>query len=167
MNVERAIRTGLVACMCLSAPALGRALEPQLVVNVQGAAVTLGMEALARLQPEVIHVESEAGTPVAYDCVALFDVLNAARGAPAKKRRGKAMMDRVIVHASDGYEILFSMAELDADFAGRKVDLCFGQNGANLPTEVGPFRLVVPDDKRHARWIRHVESINLIEEEQP
>jgi DMSO/TMAO reductase YedYZ molybdopterin-dependent catalytic subunit len=35
-------------------------------------------------------------------------------------------------------------------------------DGKPLPPQAGPLRLVVPDDKRHARWVRQVTRIDII-----
>jgi hypothetical protein len=67
----------------------------------------------------------------------------------------------MIVKAGDGYEVLFSLAEVDAEFSGRTILVADSVDGAPLPQGVGPFRLVIPDEKRPARWIRELKSIEI------
>lgn len=66
----------------------------------------------------------------------------------------------VRVTASDHYQVVFSLAELDAALGNEQVILADTQDGHPL-TKDGPFRLVVPGDKRPARWIRNVTTIEV------
>jgi len=47
--------------------------------------------------------------------------------------------------------ILFSLAELDSSFTNKVVILADESEGKPLPVGKGPFRLVVPDEKKPAR----------------
>jgi hypothetical protein len=38
----------------------------------------------------------------------------------------------------------------------------FRRNGAELDTNSGPLRLVIPDEKHQMRWVRQVTSIEVI-----
>ena len=48
-----------------------------------------------------------------------------------------------------------------AAFTDRVVLLADRRDNQPLPTAEGPLRLVIPDEKRHARWVRQVVSIHL------
>jgi DMSO/TMAO reductase YedYZ molybdopterin-dependent catalytic subunit len=41
--------------------------------------------------------------------------------------------------------------------------VAFERDGQPLGAEIGPFRLVVPTDKRGGRWVRQVVSIKLLD----
>jgi DMSO/TMAO reductase YedYZ molybdopterin-dependent catalytic subunit len=41
--------------------------------------------------------------------------------------------------------------------------LAFERDGQPLGADIGPFRLVVPTDKRGGRWVRQVTSIKLLD----
>ena len=56
----------------------------------------------------------------------------------------------------------FSLAELDSDFQDSEVMIADTLNGAPLGDKLGPLRLVVPHDKRPARWVRMLESIKVV-----
>ena len=58
--------------------------------------------------------------------------------------------------------MIFSLAELDADFQDSDVIVADTMNGAPLDDKTGPFRLVVPHDKRPARWIKTVQSLTVV-----
>jgi DMSO/TMAO reductase YedYZ molybdopterin-dependent catalytic subunit len=69
----------------------------------------------------------------------------------------------VRAEARDGYRVAFSLVELDSTIASSEVFIAFQRDGKPLPAEMGPFRLIVPTDKRGARWIRQLSRITLIE----
>ena len=58
--------------------------------------------------------------------------------------------------------VAFTLAELDPAVGARRVLLADALDGNPLGAEQGPWRLVVPDDKRPARWARQVKSVTLV-----
>ena len=56
----------------------------------------------------------------------------------------------------------FSLAELDPAVTDKKVMLAFRRDGKELAAEAGPLRLVIPDEKRHSRWVRRVIELQVI-----
>jgi DMSO/TMAO reductase YedYZ molybdopterin-dependent catalytic subunit len=72
-----------------------------------------------------------------------------------------------MVRAADGYRALFSLAETDPLFRERTLLLCYRKNGEPLPDKEGPLRMVVADEKRHARWVRRVTVIEVGRIEEP
>lgn len=67
----------------------------------------------------------------------------------------------LLVEAADGYRVVFALPELDAAFTDRKVYLATRRDGKALTDKEGPFRIVVPDDKRPARWVRQVTALRI------
>lgn len=96
-----------------------------------------------------------------YAGVPLVEVLRAAGVTLGGELRGENLMKYVVVKAVDGYEVLFALPELDADFATRTILLADTADGAPLPTGVGPYRVIVPGEKKPARWIREVKAIEV------
>jgi hypothetical protein len=68
-----------------------------------------------------------------------------------KQLRGKNLTKYMLVKCADGYEVLFSLAELDSSFTDRTVIIADESEGKPLPLEKGPFRLIVPGEKKPAR----------------
>ena len=68
----------------------------------------------------------------------------------------------VIAEADDGYRVVFSLAELDSGIIESEVIVADTMDGAPLPEKLGPFRLVVPCEKRPARWVRMLKSITVV-----
>ncbi len=77
--------------------------------------------------------------------------------------RGAALARYVVVTGADGYRALLALAELDSATAapapGGPVILADSVDGRPLPPAEGPYRLVVPGDRRPARSVRQVVAI--------
>ena len=67
----------------------------------------------------------------------------------------------LIASAPDGYRVLFSLTEFDAGFSDRVILLADRRDGKPLDDREGPLRLIVTGDKRHARWIRGVSTLEV------
>ena len=113
------------------------------------------------------HVELAATEPHekkdhTYSGVPVRDLL-AKVGAPlGEKLRGKALQLAVLVRSKDGYATLFALAEFDDSFSSRTILLADSEDGKPLAANSAPLRLVVPGDKRAARWARMVTSLEIV-----
>ncbi len=58
------------------------------------------------------------------------------------------------VEAADGYRVVIALPEIDSDFSDKQVVLAFSQNGKPLDAKESPYRIVIPDEKRMARWVK-------------
>jgi hypothetical protein len=67
----------------------------------------------------------------------------------------------VIVEAADGYQALFALPELDPAFTDRVILLADHRDGQPLDARTGPFQIVVPGEKKHARWVRQVTGLRI------
>jgi DMSO/TMAO reductase YedYZ molybdopterin-dependent catalytic subunit len=125
------------------------------VVAVLGDVTVAKSYTLAELQslPATnVTARDHDGTNADYGGVSL-EVLLRRAGAPlGEGMRGAAALTKiVVVHAADGYQASFSLAELDPALGGRTAILAWSRNGEALPVAQGPLRLVVPADQRQAR----------------
>jgi hypothetical protein len=77
------------------------------------------------------------------------------------KLRGPRMAEVLLVEATDGYKVVFALAELDPAFATREIVLADKRDGKQLDSKEGPLRVVASGDKRPARWIRQVLKMQL------
>lgn len=111
------------------------------------------------------HIEITAvdrdGKEHRYAGVPLITVLNQAGVSTGAALKGKNLTKYVVVKAADGYEVVFALAELDPDFSNRTILLADSADGAPLADGVGPYRVVVPGEKKPARWIRQVTSLEV------
>jgi len=67
----------------------------------------------------------------------------------------------VVVEAKDGYQAVFALPEFDPAFTDNVIVLADTRDDKPLNDVEGPFRMIVPADKRHARWVRQVTAITL------
>lgn len=72
---------------------------------------------------------------------------------------GGELAHGLIVRAKDGYSVLFSFGELDPGTGNDGAIVATACDGKALGEDVGPYRLVVPGDKRPARAVRNAVSI--------
>jgi hypothetical protein len=100
--------------------------------------------------------------PVTYSGVPLADLLKEAGVPSGENLRGKALATSIVVIANDGYQVVFSIAELDESIGNLQVLVADREDGKTLAQTVGPLRLVVPGDKRPARWVRMVKAIRVV-----
>jgi DMSO/TMAO reductase YedYZ molybdopterin-dependent catalytic subunit len=97
-----------------------------------------------------------------YEGVLLEEVLHRAGAMQGDQLRGLALSMYVVAEATDGYRVVFSLAELDSAFSESDVLVADSMDGAPLSATIGPLRLVVPHDKRPARWVRMLKSIKVV-----
>jgi len=96
-----------------------------------------------------------------YEGVAIGQLLRRAGVPDGENLRGPAMSTYVLAEASDGYRVVFSLAELDPGILDSEVIVADTLDGAPLDEKHGPFQLVVPHDKRAARWVRMLRSLTI------
>jgi len=97
-----------------------------------------------------------------YEGVHLSELLQRAGAPHGEQLRGAALTTSVIAEADDGYRVVFSLAELDPGILDSEVIVADTMDGAPLGPNQGPLRLVVPHDKRPARWVRMLRSITVV-----
>jgi hypothetical protein len=96
-----------------------------------------------------------------YSGVRVADLL-AKMGAPlGPKLRGAALGAYLVATGSDGYVAVVALAEADPTFHSGEVIVAVSMNGQPLDEHSGPFKLVVTEDKRPARWVRNLVSLEL------
>jgi DMSO/TMAO reductase YedYZ molybdopterin-dependent catalytic subunit len=137
--------------------------EVTLVVKtIAGQALTLGPHDFAKLTQAHVTAADHDGKKHEYDGVSLRDVLTSAGVATGDGLRGKEMADYIVAEGSDGYRVVFSVTELDPAFSNTQVIVATKVDGQPLSEHDGPLRLVVPGDKRQARWVRMLTSVSVM-----
>lgn len=123
--------------------------------------IVLSAESLAGLPRREVTVNEEHGGPATYSGVDLGAVLARAGVPHGEALRGRLLAAYAVVVASDGYRVVFALPELDPAVTGKVVLLADQRNGGPLAAGLAPFRIVVPDEKRHARWIRNAVEVDV------
>ena len=96
-----------------------------------------------------------------FDGVELSDILKLAGVKFGEQLRGKDLALFLVVGAFDNYRAVFALPELDHAFTDRLVILADRRDGKPLSEKEGPIRIVVPDEKREARWVRQVVTFTI------
>jgi hypothetical protein len=154
----------LILVLALLFCTASHAMEPAAVSITlpDGHAVELTASVLAPLPKQTVSGTAH-GKTASYEGYDLRTVLKAAGVASIEAIRGKRLATYIVITATDGYKVVFSLVELDRTLGNTLVLLTDRENGHPLPESDGPWRLVVPGDQRPARWVRQVSSIRVSE----
>lgn len=129
--------------------------------GLAGQRVILTSTTLATLPRREVSANAH-GVAGRFAGVSLADVVRLV-GAPAgDSLRGPALAAYLLVEASDGYRVTFALAEFSPSFTDRVILLADTKDGKPLDAHDGPMQLVVPDEKRPARWVRQVSRISVV-----
>jgi hypothetical protein len=131
------------------------------VIDVEGHSITLTAAQIAAM-PHVSINALDRNISAQFDGVPLAAVLSATGIQLGDKLHGPRMAEVLLAEAADGYKVVFALAELDPAFATRAIILADKRDGKPLSATEGPFRIVVPGDKRPARWIRQLTTLRVV-----
>jgi hypothetical protein len=81
-------------------------------------------------------------------------------GVPDKPH-GKEMRLYLVAEGSDGYAVVYSLAEVNPDVHDATVIVADSMDGKAL-AESGPLQLVATGEKRPARWVRNLVAIRVL-----
>jgi hypothetical protein len=152
-------------------PALVFALLLDAVV-VQSQQLTIQAETgkqivLTRADIEALpHIKVTTGasdTSTAFEGVALKAVLDKAGVGLGEPMKGKRLASCLRVEAADGYRVVIALPETDPAFTDKQILLAFLKNGKPLDDKEGPYRIVIPDEKKMARWVRQVTTLKIVD----
>ena len=150
-------------CLFLSAgsTAFGQQAPSLTVTGAVNQPLTLTAADLAAM-PRAQAITDNNGIQTTYQGVWLSEVLKKA-GLRLGDLRGAALAGYILASASDGYQVVFSIGELDPDITSGQYLLADTANGKALFGENGAFRLVIPTDKRGARSVRLLTRIEVVQ----
>ena len=132
------------------------------IVLKDGRSIELSPSLVRGLTREQV-VATSHGKTAKHEGYNLREVLKAAGVDPVEGLRGKQLTGYLTVTATDGYTVVFALAELDPTLGNTRVVLADSRDGQPLDASDGPWRLVVPGDQRAARSVRQVASIRVSE----
>lgn len=124
--------------------------------------LTLSAADLAKMPRATVETQHDGHT-MHYEGVWLDEILKRAGAPNGAELRGKALASYVLVQAKDGYQVVYSLGELDPALGANQVLLADKAEGQPLPPNQGIFRLVAPKDKRAARSVRMVTRIEVVQ----
>jgi DMSO/TMAO reductase YedYZ molybdopterin-dependent catalytic subunit len=113
--------------------------------------LTLTKEDLSKMERTTAILRDRDGKDVPYTGVDLQRILELAGVTMGKQLRGENLARYLLVKCADGYEVVFSLAEIDHGFTDKVIILADQSRGTDIPMDKGPFRIVVQGDKVPAR----------------
>ena len=153
-SVMKQFRLYILALSCCIITLTAAAQDNTPVVKVSGEVSTplsLSAADLSKMSRTTATLHDRDGKAHTYTGAPIREILSRAGVTTGSQLRGENLSKYLLVKCADGYEVLFSLAELDSSFTDRVIILSDTLDGGPLPTGKGPFRLVVPGEKKPAR----------------
>jgi len=119
-------------------------------------------EALKSFKKTEVVRKDKDGKDHAYAGVMLSELLGKTGATLGSELRGENLTKYILAEAIDGYQVIFALAEVDPEFAERKIILAYEMDGKPLPPADGPFRIIVQGEKKPARCIKQLTSIKVV-----
>lgn len=113
--------------------------------------LTLTAADLAAMPHVNASAKDKQGVMHSFSGVPLSGIFSRAGVTTGRQLRGENLAKYLLVKCADGYQVVFSLAELDSSFTDRVVILADQEEGKPLPAGIGPYRLIVPGEKKPAR----------------
>jgi hypothetical protein len=152
----------LILLLIVSAPSPAQQL-PTLHIGGPGIqSLEVSVKQFAQMPHMAVDIQNpHNGQMEHYEGVRMSDLLAKAGVPLGEKLRGRAMATFVVAKASDGYAVVYSVAEIDPALRDNQIIVADQMNGKPLDAKEGPFKIVVPGDKRPARWIRMLTNLEV------
>jgi hypothetical protein len=113
--------------------------------------------------PRVKVATGPPDSPTIYEGVTVKALLERAGVEFGESLRGKRLASCVLVEAADGYRVVIALPEIDPAFSDKKIVLAFLEDGKPLDAKAGPYRIIIPDEQRMARWVRQVTTLKIVD----
>lgn len=124
--------------------------------------LTLKAEDLAAMPREKATIPDSDGTEIEYEGVSLREIMKRAGAPLGGQLRNKALASYILAKAKDGYQVVFTLGEIDQAFGNEQIIVADKRDGKPLFGYQGPFRLVCPKDKAGARSVRMLETLEFV-----
>lgn len=133
-----------------------------LTIAYGGKSLTLSPAEFTALPHATVTVfNAHTKTTETYSGVPLATLL-ARLGVPqGEKVRGPLFMTGVVAEGTDGYHVLYSLAETDPTIHTGQILIADTQDGKPIAAD-GAFKLISTEEKRPARWVRNLDRISVI-----
>jgi hypothetical protein len=112
---------------------------------------------LGKLCHQKVTTKGSGGQESEFEGVALVEMLRLAGVRLGDQLPGNGLATYLLVKAADGYQVVFSLTELDPAFTDRLILLADRRDQKPLVASECPLRIVI--EQSHARWVRQVVSL--------
>jgi len=113
--------------------------------------------------PHVRVTAGASGLSTTFEGVPLKALLERAGVWFGETMKGKRLASCLLAEGADGLRVVIALPEIDPAFTDKQVVLAFLKDGKPLDAKEGPYRIVIPDEKRMARWVRRVTTLKIVE----
>jgi len=134
----------------------------QLTIETEGGKQTVLSKSDIESLPRV-KITTHGSESFTFEGADLQAVLEKAGVEFGHAMRGSRLASCLLVEAADGYRVVIALPEIDSDFTDRQMILAFLKDGKPLDAKEGPYRIVIPDEKRMARWVRQVTKLKIVD----
>jgi hypothetical protein len=135
------------------------------IKTYEGKTLTLSPVELAALPHKSVAVfNAHSKAQEQYAGVPLADLLSKVGVPLGENVRGKLFLTGIVAGGTDGYGVLYSLAEVDPAIHTGDVIVADTLNGQKLDKD-GAFKLVSSEERRPARWVRNLTSISVVKVE--
>ena len=134
----------------------------QLIVQNEGGKQVILSRADLEALPHVTLKATAHGVSSSFEGVQVESVLEKAGVGFGEALRGKRLASCLVAEAADGYRVVIALPEIDPAFTDKQIVLAFLKDGKPLDENEGPYRIVIPDEKRPARWIRQLTMLKIV-----
>ncbi|PKF76051.1 molybdopterin-binding protein [Chryseobacterium sp. PMSZPI] len=121
----------------------------------------LSLSDLSKMPRKEASLKDKDGSIHIYKGVSVSDILAKAGAPSGKELHGENISKYLLAKCTDGYQVLFSLAELDASIADKNVIVADTVDGKPLPETKGPLRLIAEGEKKPARSSYQLESLSI------
>ena len=158
--MKKRLFSALLIALVLDAVVVqGQQLTIQPAIGKQTVLTKGDLEAL----PITTVTTGSSDAPVTFVGVSVRVLLERAGVGFGEALRGKRLASCLLVEAADGYRVVIALPELDPAFTDRQIVLAYLRNGKPLDEKEGPYQIIIPDEKRMARWVRQVTTLRIVE----
>ncbi|WP_347219972.1 molybdopterin-dependent oxidoreductase [Chryseobacterium sp.] len=119
----------------------------------------LSLTDLSKMPRKEASLKDKDGSIHIYSGVAVQDILAKAGAPSGKDLHGENISKYVLAKCADGYQVLFSLAELDASIADKNVIVADTIDGKPLAESKGPLHIVAEGEKKPARSSYQLQSL--------
>lgn len=158
-----AATVAFVSGQTVNAPAKNSAVQEYALVveNEENRQTKISLSDISRLPRRTVKV-TDHGKEVTFEGVALVEALKLGGIEFGDKLRGRRLASFLLIEAADDYRAVFALPEIDPAFTDKLILLADRRDGKLLSGGEGNLRLVVPDEKKQARWVRQIVRLRIL-----
>jgi len=134
-------------------------------INITGDGITpmtLTKGQFADMKQVVVMAKAHDGAVHRYSGITIASLLNQVGILLNDSTKKQTINSYLVVTAADGYKAIYTLAEIDPEFSIRPIILADRADKKPLTTTDGLWQIIVPGEKKYARWVRQVTGIQVV-----